>query len=216
MIETTVIIATIGRETLPYTIKSAVREGFKVIVVGDGIDIPQNVQDKFPVGVTFTRTGRNYGHYGAIAHNLAALLATTDFVTELDDDDEIIENKGKIIREKINSNPEIDIWIPGLLLSNGNKLCVTHKNLEFGNVALPTVRTTVFATSPKRYLDKEEWADVNHGIDFYYISQAVKRGFKIDWMGEEIVAVRPRLKGSRGFSKLTSEKNTKRSRGLLL
>lgn len=203
IIETTVIIATIGRETLPWSIDSAVNEGFKVIVVGDGIQVSQDVQSKFP-DVVFASTGRKYGNYGAIAHNLASYLATTEFVTELDDDDEFIRGRGSLIKDRINSQPNVDIWIPGLRFNNGDRACISHKRLEYGNVALPTFRTVIFASSPKRYVNKNEWHNVESGIDFYYVNEAVKKGFKIDWIGEEVISVRPKLEGKRGWSKNNS------------
>jgi glycosyltransferase involved in cell wall biosynthesis len=196
MIETTVIIATIGRETLSNAIESALNEDFKVIVVGDGIEINDKVKNAFPE-VIFSKTGKKYGSYGWIASNVASFMANTEFVTTLDDDDEIIAGKGKFIKEKINSDPTVDIWIPGIVYNNGISVCVNKRTVEAGNVTHPTIKTDVVAFCPRRHVEKSEWEHENL-LDFFYINEVVKKGFKIDWIGEEIIAIRPKLKGTHG------------------
>lgn len=196
MIETTVIIATIGRQTLSNAIESALNEDFKVIVVGDGIEIDDQVKQNFPE-VTFSKTGKKYGNYGWIASNLASFLATTEFITTLDDDDEIIKGKGKFIKEKINSDPSVDIWIPGIVYNNGVSVCITKRTVEAGSVTHPTLKTEVVAYCPRRHVRQSEWQHPPL-LDFFYINEVVQKGFKIDWIGEEIIAIRPKLEGTHG------------------
>lgn len=207
MIDTTVAIATIGRFTLRHAIESAIAEDLRVVVVADGVDLEQSLLNRFSQKrVKFYKTGKKFGFYGSMPHNLAAYVAETEFVSQLGDDDEIFPGKGQVIREKINSEPDIDIWIPGLLFNNKPDGSPPHaalmnEGLWDGNVGSPTLKTNVLACCPMRHPRPHEWAKIDAGLDFWHIREAVNMGFKIKWMNELIVSVRPRLLGMRGFGK---------------
>ena len=102
MSDTTVIIKTIGRKTLSQAIASAKREGFKPLVISDGV----NCHVK---GATHIKLGKRWGYYGGMAANVGAAMAETEFITFLDDDDEFALGAGDIIRTKLKEHPDIDV-----------------------------------------------------------------------------------------------------------
>lgn len=199
MLETTVVITTIGRPTLTNSIKSALNENFKVIVVADGIVLPEELLQFKSEQVKFFKTGKKYGFYGSIPLNVGTYMAETEFISQLSDDDEIISGKGQVIRDAINNDPSTDIWIPGMI-ANNKVYCIKNDFIE-GNVGSPTLRTNVMACCPIRHPSKEEWENIDEGLDFWHIREAVKMGFKLRWIGEPILSIRPLLTGHRGYGK---------------
>lgn len=205
MLKSTVIIVTMVRQTLVRAIQSALNENFPVIVIGDGVDVPDWIQNKFKSeDVVFNRTGVRYGCYGAVAGNLAMALAKTEFCTSLGDDDEFIENKGKILLDKIDLNPEIDIWIPNVLFADGkewyqNKECFLLRQ----GTPLPTVRTSIIRYCTFSHPPHEK---LFHSMDYMMIEKAVNvYNYKVDWIKEPIYKLRGSLKGESGqgnFSQL--------------
>lgn len=204
---TTVIIKTIGRNTLPEAINSALREGFPVIVVFDG---PSNMLHRLPKykkdKVEIHCLGRRWGHFGNMAANVGVAFAKTKYITFLDDDDEFKPGAGNIIRKKLKQKPNVDIWIAGVefvnsvtlktpegvistnILANQPSLGVTP-----GNVAMPTYKTSIFETKPFVQLAQDEAL-----TDFAHVDWCHKSGCKVDWFGEALYLVRPLLKGSNG------------------
>ena len=205
MTDTTVIIKTIGRPTLKAAIRSAKSEGFKTIVVSDGVKVSAQ-------GATqFVRLGRKWGHYGGMAANVGAALATTEFITFLDDDDIFLPGAGDIIRKKLQESPEVDIWIGGVRFTSpvvvhdtrtGEEMYRStdfairpERGIQEGNVAMPTYRTSIFekvpftATLPEEY---EYITDINH------VKKCEKSGYKIDWFKEVLYLVRPHMKEKAG------------------
>src|SRR5690349_6808903 len=172
---TTVIIRSINRPTLINAVESSLREGFKVLVIGDGIYPQINEPDAMHSKVKIYCTGKKYGHYGYMALNLGALLAETDFVSVLDDDDEFVVGAGDIIRAKLKEKPEIDIWIPGLRFNNGMVLC-NDKSLGIrgGNVACPTYRTDIFTRIPFTHDLVDKHPDYS---DFIHVSWCFEKGY---------------------------------------
>lgn len=203
MTDTTVIIKTIGRPTLKAAIASAKREGFKPLVISDGVNCHSH-------GAKFIQLGRKWGMYGGMAANVGAAMATTEFITFLDDDDVFIEGAGDVIRKRINEHPEIDIWIGGVRYNSPVKLTNTktgeetyrgtdlaifpERGLSEGNVAMPTYRTRIFETQPFVNVVPK---DVSHLTDLLHVQACVQRGYSVAWFGEAIYHVRPHMAGKK-------------------
>lgn len=189
-----------GRPTLANSIQSAVREGFPVIVVGDGIDIADSVKEKFAgCDVKFTRTGRKYGHYGVMGANMGVLLAETDYCIGLGDDDEYVEGSSQILLNKIKEHPDVDIWIPNVLFSPDQEW-YKKKQVRYGFTPCPMIKTDVITQSPFLHPPHEL---LDHAIDYMMVETAVNvYGYKIDWINEVIIAIRPNYKGTYGAGSL--------------
>ena len=204
MSDTTVIIKTIGRDTLRHAIASAKREGFKPIVISDGVKC-------FVTGAQHIRLGRQFGYYGGMAANVGAAIATTGFVTFLDDDDEFIPGAGDVIRAKLKEKPEVDVWCGGVrfqqeiyvqntttgetMLQSRDLATDGRMGIVPGNVAMPTYRTSVFSKIP--FSDTVP-PDQAHLTDFLHIQMASMSGFNVDWFGQVIYLVRPVVGGING------------------
>jgi len=183
--KTTVIIPTIDRDSLANSIRSALNEDFPVIVVGDGVDVCEKVRREFAnEDVVFMRTGRKFGCYGAMAANLGGLSCETEFGTSLGDDDEFIPGKGQVLLDCMKSKPEIDIWIPNVILGSdkNDSLYDNMKRLRF--TPLPTMRAIIltqcfFSHPPHPYL--------HHAMDYMMVDRAVHVfGYKVDWINDNI------------------------------
>ena len=204
MNKTTVIIKTIGRKTLSRAIESAKREGFKPIVISDGVKCHVN-------GARSVRLGHQWGYYGGMAANVGAALAETEFITFLDDDDEFAPGAGEVIRSKLKEKPEVDVWIGGVRFnkeinihntSTGEVLLASldismngDLGIIPGNVSMPTYRTSIFSKIP--FTDSVPAAQANL-TDFYHIPACSMGGLHIDWFGSVIYLVRPELGGVNG------------------
>lgn len=201
----TVVTRTLCRPTLALAVASARREGFPVIVVTDGIPLrPRNgipasrqraIASLFAVpGVSVFATGRHFGDRGTMAFTVGAMMATTEFVTMLDDDDEFVEGAGDIIRDRLARDPAVDIWIPGLRYKDGHTACLRPNALVEGNVSTPTLRTTVLAACPWHgYAVRPDLSDLHH------LRECARKGFTIRWIEEVCYSMRPGLPGDRGF-----------------
>lgn len=198
MSDTTVVIKTIGRDTLRDAVASAKREGFTTLVIADGVDVED-------VGATRAiKLGRPFGYYGGMCANVGAALVETEFITFLDDDDEFVVGAGDAIRKKLKEKPEVDIWIAGVrynkevVMRNKDTGAETYRGTDLaigpergvsqGNVAMPTFRTTVFERVPFLNIMKPEYANLT---DFVHVTACQQEGFKIDWFGEALYLVRP-------------------------
>ena len=204
MSDTTVIIKTIGRKTLPQAIASAKREGFKPLVISDGV----NCHVK---GAKHIKLGKRWGYYGGMAANVGAAMAETEFITFLDDDDEFAEGAGEVIRTKLKEHPDVDVWIGGVRFnqeisvnntSTGEKM-LTSRDLSMngnlgvipGNVCMPTYRTKVFSKIP--FTDSVPPEDDNL-TDFLHIRACQMGGYSIAWFNHLIYLVRPQAGGVNG------------------
>ena len=205
MIDTTVIIKTIGRPSLKAAIRSAKREKLKTIVISDGVKVSAQGANRV------IRLGRKWGFYGGMSANVGAALAETEFITFLDDDDEFAVGAGDIIRNKLNEKPEVDIWIGGVRFSQEvmvyntetNEPLKTSRDLATnpdlgvvpGNACMPTYRANIFSTLP--FLDNipEEQSNLT---DFYHINACKLSGHNVDWFGDVIYLVRPDSSGENG------------------
>ena len=208
MSETTVIVKTIGRDTVNNAIKSAQAEGFPVLVVSDGADVPPDPSWR---GVEYVRLGRKWGYYGGMAANVGAALAKTEFITFLDDDDEFAPGAGDVVRSKLKEKPDVDVWIGGVRFdreinvnnTTTGETILSSRDLSMngqlgvvpGNVCMPTYRTKIFASHP--FANNVPETDANL-TDFYHIKSCELRGFKIDWFENVIYLVRPTLGGING------------------
>lgn len=195
------LIKTIGRPTLQRAIDSALREGIKPIVVSDGHPLYDPETGEMIVNGAYSaiELKRNWGCYGAVASNAGIALCDTDWLMILDDDDELAEGAGDTIRAKINENPNIDIWIPGLLFNNGLSLCgggVT--DVRPGNVAVPIAKVECFTEAPFRSKIPTDYKDY---ADFFQIQEMSELGHTVGWVGELTYLVRPELEGTNGRGK---------------
>jgi len=208
-IDISVLIKTIGRATLQSSINSAKREGFnEIIVVADGFEVDAN-------GAKIISLPKNWGSYGSVAANVGVAFCTKPYILILDDDDELSAGAGEIIRNKIKTNLNIDIWIPGLLFNNGLRLCDgSNRKIQPGNVAVPIYKTEVLTAVPFKskihnttnswinkilsFLTNKSKNNQIEFIDFFQIHEAHNLGYTIDWIGEIVYLVRPNIDGLNG------------------
>lgn len=191
--EITIVIPTIGRPTLRYSIESALVWGYQIIVVADGIDVEPDPRTQH------ARLGRRWGAANGgnftslVAITAGAYLAKTPWIQVLDDDDEIIPNYREDLLARIAAEPDVDIWIPGLVYTNGWRLCM-KPGLRNGNVCHANCyRTEMFGTHPMA-----QFSDGDLPIDFTYVKKCYEAGKKIGWVGSPGIFIRPRLRGLSG------------------
>ena len=188
-----VIIRTIGRDSLKNAIMSAKQEFENVIVVADAVDLPLKT---LPRGVTYLKTGKKYDNYGSAAINMGAYACSTPYFCLLDDDDEFVLGAGEIMRKCVSNKPEIDIWIPGLRFNNDMFACVLgDKGVVPGNVAVPTYKTDLLFKVPFYNGIGNPNPDYT---DFNHVSILHQLGCKVDWYREVLYLVRPKLSGTNG------------------
>ena len=213
MTDTTVIIKTIGRDTIHAAFESAQREGFEVLVINDGCDMPLSWAKHGP-RCKMVKLGRQWGYYGGMAANVGAALAQTEFITFLDDDDEFAPGAGEIVRNKLKEKPEVDVWIGGVKFNddiiladtNTGETTVTRElsispagGVNPGNVSMPTYRASIFSQYPfMNNIPK----DSDNLTDFFHIKACELGGYKVDWFGKVIYLVRPVVGGINGRGKV--------------
>jgi hypothetical protein len=186
----TVLIRTIGRETLANAIKNAIKEFNNVIVVADNVDLDFL---NLPIKATYLKTTEKIDLYGGAAINLGAQNCNTKYICLLDDDDEYVEGAGQYMNVIVNSEPSIDIWIPGLRYNDGHMVCM-NDGLYAGNVAVPTYKTEVLKNYPF-------YSNMSPDIgltDFYHVENIVKNGHSVSWYKKHLYDVRPHLPGRLG------------------
>lgn len=188
----TCVIRTLGRDSIYGAINSAVQEFEKTIVV---IDRDAKYFDRTPQpGLSHVKCGNKFEQFNGTAVNVAATLATTPYITLLDDDDEFFNGAGEIMEQKVTENPEIDIWIPGLMYNDGGVVCASP-GLWGGNVAVPTYKVGVFWEVP---FTKQSIKDAGGLTDFYHVQSCSEHGFTVGWYESLLYAVRPKLPGRGG------------------
>ena len=185
----TVVITTIGRNTLDNAIKSAF--GWPTVVVYDGPGARASGLGSCNLPRQEIVLGQHFGNYGCAAFNVGVAMATTEYITKLDDDDEFVPGALQWMEYQI-SNLEIDIWIPGLRYKNGHEVCLTEE-LRDGNVACPTIRTKVAVLNPIKP------AVQLHYTDFEHIQEMVRSGSSIKWYKRALINVRPQIDGNAGL-----------------
>ena len=186
----TALIRTIGRETLANAIECAKREFDDVIVVADGIDLEF---ESLPKNVTYLKNTDSVDLYGGAAINLGAKNCKTQYICLLDDDDEYIVDSGNYMRETINSDPTVDVWIPGLRYNDGHIVCM-NDGLYGGNVAVPTYKTKVLQLNPF----VPDMGPEQGLTDFYHVDRIFNNGHKVGWYKKHLYDVRPHLSGRHG------------------
>ena len=206
MSNTTVVIKTIGRDSLKEAVQSAKREGFRTLIISDGFDIGEQAWG----GDRFIKLGKHWGYYGGMAANVGAALAETEFITFLDDDDEFAPGAGDMIRNKLTEKPDVDLWVGGVRFNteitingpNGESvlcardLCMNSiLGVTPGNVCMPTYRTSIFSKVP--FTNSVPPHEQNL-TDFHHISACCLSGYKLDWFENLIYLVRPRVGGVNG------------------
>ena len=198
-----VVIRTIGRDTLNNAFNSALAEFDNVIVVADAVDIKNKVQDP---RVSYLKTGQRFDKYGSAALNMGACAVTTEYFCLLDDDDEFVEGAGDFMRDFLFRNPQSDIVIPGLQFNQGLVLC-EKPDLKYGNVAVPTFRTGWALKVPITPLycrlgeTSARTSIPPDAIDFAHVVKCVELGAKVSWYGKILYLVRPKLQGTNGRGK---------------
>lgn len=188
-----VVIRTIGRPSLGDAIESAKKEFKNVIVVADAIDLDF---DNLPKDVLYLKTGMQHDKYGSAAINMGAYACSTPYFCLLDDDDEFIPGAGEFMINKLISEPDVDIWIPGLQFNNGLQLCLnSDKGVQMGNVAVPTYKTKLLFLLP---FYKGLQGDNADYTDCHHLMVLDKLGAKIKWYEKILYNVRPNLEGTNG------------------
>jgi hypothetical protein len=192
----TAIIATIGRDSLFDAIESAKREFENVIVVADSINLDI---DSLPKDVLYLKTCQKFEgcNYGEVAWNMGAYASSTKYIAQLGDDDEFTIGAGEFMENKVCSQPDIDIWIPHIMYSDGSLAC-THYEITEGSIAAPTYKTQLFYKLPFCSLIKIE-NDDTHYIDFYHVKNLCSMGAKLEWYKETLYLVRPKKENKWGF-----------------
>jgi hypothetical protein len=192
----TVIIRTIGRNTLKNAIESSKKEFNKVIVVADAIDLDKR---DIPSDVLLLKTGQKFDKYGSAAINMGAYACDTEYFCLLDDDDEFIQGAGDYMIKKISSEPDIDVWIPGIKYNDGLELCLnSNRGITLGNIAVPTYKTHLLFVLP---FFKALSGNNSDYIDFHHVELLGKMGYKIKWYEKLLYSVRPKLDGRNGRGK---------------
>jgi len=193
-----VVIRTIGRDTLIYAIESALREFKNIIVVADNVELDL---DHLPKNVKYLKTGQKFDQYGSAAINMGAYACETEFFALLDDDDEFVVGAGDFMRNKIVENPEVDVWVPGIKFNTGIAVCLDSSfGVIPGNVAVPTYRTTLLFKCPFREETTQnpnvpvasDYTDFSHAYEVYL------QGARFGWYGQILYDIRPRLAGTNG------------------
>lgn len=181
----TVVITTIGRDTLPNAIKSV--GDHPCVVVSDGVPL-------VPIlGARTVVLGQRFGFYGAVAFNVGAALATTPFIAKLDDDDEFLPGALDYMEERIAEDGlNTDIWIPGGLWNDGRVTCLEGGDPRNGNIIVPVIRTRLFTICPIR--PREPLAI----MDYFHVMEMVEAGATVRWFGKALYAIRPKLQGYYG------------------
>tara|TARA_R110002126_G_scaffold36858_7_gene111766 strand:- start:1869 stop:2462 length:594 start_codon:yes stop_codon:yes gene_type:complete len=191
-----VVIRTIGRNTLGNAIDSAMSEFDKVIVVADDTCLDLSL----PKGPTYLKTGKRYDKYGSKAMLMGALACTTEYFCLLDDDDEFVKGAGAYMTDAV-SKSDFDILIPSIRFNNGMVLCDNpSKGVSYGNVAVPTYRTSVFVRTPisEVYLKCSNQGIPEDAIDFAHINFLKGMGLHIGWYNKILYNIRPKLEGTNG------------------
>lgn len=198
----TLLVKTIGRETLGRSIESGLAEGFDdIIVCSDGADISGVKQSKelqrnimkAGADVKFITLGKRWGYYGAMLWNVAAPLAKYPYITPLDDDDIFMSGARRHMSKMLSIEPDVDVWIAGIHHKNGLVLAIDpNRGVEYGNVAMPTYKTSVICKQP---FDHQNAAS---GVDHRHVRKCFDAGYKVSWFGKALYTVRPDLEGLMG------------------
>lgn len=175
-----------------------------MIVVSDGVELDRKKKHCCLQleNVQHYKLGRNYGmmdgklYFGQIALTTGCFFSETEFTLCLGDDDELRPGAGSIYRKHLRSDPSVDIWIPGLMYNNGRQACL-EPDLIPGSVSHPCYRTKIFAFVPM-FNDPAMNCFLH---DFYHVEACVKAGWKVSWMKEVAILIRPRLPGDSGNGK---------------
>ncbi len=204
------IIKSINRRSLVDAVRSAVREGFEPIVTYDGDELPDTTLTLHNADldyIDYIGMPMAWGSYGFMAANNAICQSNADYIMFLDDDDELVEGAGDIIRDYLNNN-DPDILIPGIrfkeeiqvnfsgTLITGTDLCVDQRyGIRPGNVAMAIYKQEIFREVPFKEYAKPEYSDFQH------ISECVAHKYKVDFLGKVLYLVRPKMEGTNGRGK---------------
>lgn len=207
MSDITLLVKTIGRETLTRSIQNGIDEGFTDILVGsDGanIEFAQNYlyKNKDNVNIRYFTLAKKFGCYGAMLWNVGAVLANNDYICNLDDDDVFMPNIKKYMVKMISLYPNVDVWIGGIKHKNGLVLAIDpERGITYANVAYPTYKVNTITRVPFSLGNAES------GVDHRHVKECHEKGFKVDWYKKVVVDVRPNLVGLMGEGRLTPEEN---------
>jgi len=192
-----VVIPTIGRWTVTRAIESVLSQGGNCIVVNDGVDMTEPPAHP---RLKYIRLGHNYGRmdgklwYGQVAFTVGVLLSETEFTMGLGDDDELVSDIAGPLCQRIESEPSVDIWVPGIHYNNGHMACMTPGALQRGNISHTIYRTKILGYLPMYNRQLEDPSC----HDWYHVQRCVRDGWKIDWIGFPCVRIRPQVPGYNG------------------
>lgn len=198
------IIKSIGRPTLEMAVESAYREGFEPLIVYDG-PVPANgvYHSDFSYPTMYSLP-KKWGSYGFMAANVGIAMSDAEYIMFLDDDDELIEGAGDIVREYLNNN-DPDILIPGIRFNQnvsinftgtpvvGTDFCIFGDvGVRPGNVAMAIYKQDIFRKVPFR-----EYENPNYS-DFQHIVECLGRGYMVEYLEKVLYLVRPKSEGPNG------------------
>ena len=203
MIKVSVVIPSIGRESLVpavRSVKSQAGVNLQIIVVDDSPGQKINIQ-----GVQVLRTGGNKGV--SFARNLGVSEATGNWISFLDDDDTFVPDKlFKQINEMIDRNWDLSYTSSFLI---GHKKMRPKKiitpgadpltqiysgNNFFGSFYYLPLPSLVVSKEVSRFLIFDEALSEREDLD--YAHQAYKKGFVIGQLSEPLVLIRKEPKRS--------------------
>lgn len=224
-----VIIPTYKRETkyLLRAIKSIENQTYKnieIVVVDDNISDSQYRKEnidfmkkyKDDQEVIYYLNPQNIG--GALARNNGIKMATGDFITFLDDDDEYLPQKIKK-QIKLMLDEDCDMSFTNLKLVNNDKVVVDYRNHPYlkkmdkqsllkYHIMRHLTGTPTFMYRTKEIREIGGFDDAIMGQEFYLMLKSIERDLKICYLDDcYVIAYRDSDGGiSQGKNKIVGEK----------
>jgi glycosyltransferase involved in cell wall biosynthesis len=183
----TVIVPTVGRETLRETLRSIgpqLSNIDEVLVVGDGVQsrAKEILEECLLPHARYMEIARS-GDCGNSARDAAMTVACCDYLTFMDDDDVYTATAFAAIRARLSSGPNRPLIFR---MNNYGNILWNTPALRYGNVGTP-----MFVV-PNRPNSGTQWS---HGVsDFDFICQEATRSGEPIWVPEVIAVVRPHLR----------------------
>lgn len=176
----TVIIPTVGRESLLNTLASIRRQeigsGDMILLVVDGpqyeettrklVDL-STIRDRIKVDLMVLGDGphNNYGH---TARNRAMQGVTGDYLLFIDDDDEYLPNALRTVRAAIREKPGC-MFLFRMYFSRKHFIIWTRKDLSYGNISTQMV---VVPNIPEKL---GVWEETRYEGDLFFIQRTADK-----------------------------------------
>ena len=169
----TFIIPTIGRETLPQTLKSLINQtdiNWKAIVIFDGISSTIESPDS---RIKIIELGKGTNSAGLV-RNYGIKFVDTEWIAFVDDDDSVSCNYVNILKNEILEYNDADLIIFRMMLGNSTTI-------------LPLLETDTFHGSlvgisfavKKKLFEEGHLFEPSPGEDYYYLDGARTKNYKI-------------------------------------